>query len=83
VILTFWFWMTPIFISSRDYPRWAHFVLAANPFYYLVRGYRTVLLGSRMPDARDLAIVAVYGAVAFLFGGLFFRYMKRGFADVL
>jgi homopolymeric O-antigen transport system permease protein len=78
VVLTFWFWMTPIFISSHDYPRWAHFLLAANPFYYLVRAYRAVLLGSRMPDLSDLLIVA-----AFLVGGLFFRYMKRGFADVL
>jgi ABC-type polysaccharide/polyol phosphate export permease len=83
VVLTFWFWMTPIFIFPQTYPRWAHFILAINPFYYLVRGYRTVLLGSRMPDVRDLAILAAYGAVAFLLGGLFFRYMKRGFADVL
>ncbi len=83
VVLTFWFWMTPIFISPQTYPSWAHFLLAANPFYYLVRGYRAVLLGSRMPDVRDLAIVAGYGAATFLIGGLFFRYMKRGFADVL
>jgi ABC-type polysaccharide/polyol phosphate export permease len=83
VILTFWFWMTPIFISPKTYPKWAHFILTANPVYYLVRGYRAVLLGSHMPDVRDLAIVAVYGGAAFLIGGLFFRYMKRGFADVL
>jgi ABC-type polysaccharide/polyol phosphate export permease len=83
VILTFWFWMTPIFISPQTYPPWAHFLLAANPFYYLVRGYRAVLLSSRMPEARDLLIVAIFGAAAFLLGGLFFRYMKRGFADVL
>jgi hypothetical protein len=32
---------------------------------------------------RDLAIAAAYGAAAFVIGGLFFRHMKRGFADVL
>jgi lipopolysaccharide transport system permease protein len=36
-----------------------------------------------LPDWGDLAIAAAFGAMAFLLGGLFFRYMKRGFADVL
>ena len=44
---------------------------------------RVVLLTSGMPDWSDLAIAAVYGAAAFVVGGLFFRHMKRGFADVL
>ena len=83
VILTFWFWMTPIFIADHLFPRWARFVLVANPLYYVVRAYRAVLLGSSMPNPRDFAIAAAYGAAAFLVGGLFFRYMKRGFADVL
>jgi len=83
VVLTFWFWMTPIFIADQQFPRWAHFLLVSNPLYYVVRAYRAVLLGSSMPDLRDFSVVAVYGAVAFLAGGLFFRYLKRGFADVL
>jgi ABC-type polysaccharide/polyol phosphate export permease len=83
VLLTFWFWVTPIFIADQNFPHWARFVLVANPLYYVVRAYRAVLLSSAMPDARDFAIAAVYGAAAFLIGGLFFRHMKRGFADVL
>jgi lipopolysaccharide transport system permease protein len=50
---------------------------------YPVRAYRGILLSSRVPDLQDLAIATAYGGVAFLIGGLFFRYMKRGFADVL
>jgi len=38
---------------------------------------------SAMPDLEDLAIAAAYGLAVFLAGGLFFRHMKRGFADVL
>jgi lipopolysaccharide transport system permease protein len=83
VILTFWFWMTPIFITDQNFPRWARFVLVANPLYYVVRAYRAVLLSSTMPSPRDFAIAAAYGTAAFLVGGLFFRHMKRGFADVL
>jgi lipopolysaccharide transport system permease protein len=48
-----------------------------------VRSYRFLLLTSRFPDLVDLAVATAYGVAAFLLGGLFFRYMKRGFADVL
>ncbi|PWT96654.1 MAG: hypothetical protein C5B51_32810 [Terriglobia bacterium] len=83
VVLTFWYFVTPIMITESQYPRWARLLLAANPLAYLVRGYRELLLTSRVPNPADLAIAAVYGAAVFLLGGLFFRHMKRGFADVL
>lgn len=83
VALTFWFWLTPILIPERSFPAWAHFLLTSNPLLYPVRAYRGILLSSRVPDLQDLAIATAYGGVAFLIGGLFFRYMKRGFADVL
>ena len=38
------------------YPHWGRFLFAANPLHYLVRGYRIVLLGTGMPDLRDLGI---------------------------
>ena len=41
------------------------------------------LFVSPLPDWRDLAKLALSGAAVFLAGGLFFRYMKKGFADVL
>jgi ABC-type polysaccharide/polyol phosphate export permease len=83
VLLLLWFWMTPIFIAPQSFPRWAHILLVANPFYYVVRAYRKLLLGSTAPSLEDLAIVTAYAAAVFVIGGLFFRYMKRGFADVL
>lgn len=83
VILTFWFWLTPILITEQKFPSWARFVLTVNPLFYAVRSYRTLLLSSRAPALRDLAIAAAYGCGAFVVGGLFFRQMKRGFADVL
>jgi len=83
VVLTFWFWLTPILIPERSFPSWAHFLLVFNPLLYSVRAYRGLLLGSRVPDLRDLLIAAAYGSAAFVVGGLFFRHMKRGFADVL
>ena len=83
VVLTLWFWMTPIFITDQNFPHWAKFLVVANPLCYAVRSYRAVLLTSSLPDPRDFLFVAVCGAAAFVAGGLFFRHMKRGFADVL
>lgn len=83
VALTFWFWLTPILIPERSFPAWAHFLLTSNPLLYSVRAYRGILLSSRAPNLQDLVIATAYGGMAFLIGGLFFRYMKRGFADVL
>ena len=37
VILTFWFWATPIFIEEGKFPKSARFLLHANPMYYAVR----------------------------------------------
>jgi lipopolysaccharide transport system permease protein len=83
VILTFWFWLTPIFVTEDKYQGKAGLLIAANPLSHIVRSYRFLLLTHRMPDFGDLGIAAASGAAIFLLGGLFFRYMKRGFADVL
>jgi ABC-type polysaccharide/polyol phosphate export permease len=83
VILTLWFWMTPIMIADSYFPAWAKVLKFANPLYYGVRAYRQILLTSRLPDPTDLLVLTAYGAGMFIVGGLFFRYMKRGFADVL
>ena len=82
VALTFWFWLTPVMIAESQFPPWAHWLLVANPLSHAVRAYRGVLLRGVFP-LRDLAILAAFGAGVFICGGLFFRQMKRGFADVL
>jgi lipopolysaccharide transport system permease protein len=83
VVLTFWFWFTPIFITESMIPERWRFVLRANPLAYLVHAYRERLLSSRPPSLRELAVIGAYAVVAFVGGGLFFRHLKRGFADVL
>jgi ABC-type polysaccharide/polyol phosphate export permease len=83
VALTFWFWLTPIFITEKDFPERLRFLISGNPLAYVVRAYREILLTRHLPDFQDLVIIAGSAAAAFLVGGLFFRHMKRGFADVL
>jgi lipopolysaccharide transport system permease protein len=83
VALTFWLWLTPIFIAEDKFPHKLRFLIAANPLAYIVRAYRDLLLGANLPALTDLGGAAVFGVVTFFAGGMFFRYMKRGFADVL
>ena len=83
VILTFWWWITPIFLTESQFPVWARFVLTANPLAFFVRAYRMILLGTQAPAAGDLIAIAAYSTVTFVCGGLFFRHLKKGFADVL
>jgi lipopolysaccharide transport system permease protein len=83
VVLTLWFWMTPIFISEQQVPQRFRFVIDANPLSLAVRAYRARLLTDRWPNVAELAILAAYSIAAFVLGGLFFRHLKRGFADVL
>jgi ABC-type polysaccharide/polyol phosphate export permease len=83
VVLTFWFWLTPIFITEDMVPERLRFLIAGNPLAYVVRAYRRALLSYQAPDLGDLGILALSATVTFILGGLFFRHMKRGFADVL
>jgi ABC-type polysaccharide/polyol phosphate export permease len=82
VALTLWFWATPILLTEDKFPRWALLLLRANPLTYTVRAYRDILLGHSVSPG-DLEWTAAFAVAAFVGGGLIFRYMKRGFADVL
>jgi lipopolysaccharide transport system permease protein len=83
VVLTFWFWLTPLFIAEDMVPERLRFLIAGNPLAYAVRAYRRALLSYQAPDLGDLGILALSATITFILGGLFFRHMKRGFADVL
>ena len=82
VILTAWFWLTPIFIPESFFRGKMDFVLTWNPIAFAVRGYRDTILGGRL-SAGDMAALALFSVGLFLAGALFFRYAKRGFADVM
>jgi lipopolysaccharide transport system permease protein len=83
VMLTLWFWITPIFITEQQFPEQFRFLVRINPLAYLVNAYRERLLLSKPPDWHELAILAGFAVATFVAGGLFFRHLKRGFADVL
>jgi lipopolysaccharide transport system permease protein len=83
VVLTVWFWTTPILLDESRFPPWSRFLVRWNPLARLVRAYRDRLLSWRVPNLDDLAILTACALAVFIMGGFLFRHLKRGFADVL
>lgn len=83
VLMMVWFWSTPIMISRDNVPEQFLFVFDWNPLTWIVGAYRGRMLTTAWPDLSEFAIIAAYSIGAFVLGGLFFRHLKRGFADVL
>jgi ABC-type polysaccharide/polyol phosphate export permease len=83
VILTFWFWFTPIFYTGGKIPEQYQFIVRWNPMAHVVNGYRDCMLRMTLPDLQKLGVLAAASLVVFVAGGLFFRYIKREFVDVL
>ncbi len=83
VFLTFWFWFTPIFYTGNKFPEKYMFIVRWNPLAHVVTGYRDCLLRMRLPDLQALAWLSLASMAVFVAGGLFFRYIKREFVDVL
>jgi lipopolysaccharide transport system permease protein len=54
-----------------------------NPLRWIVRAYRDRLLSPAWPHWQEFAVLSAYSIGVFILGGLFFRHLKRGFADVL
>jgi lipopolysaccharide transport system permease protein len=83
VVMTLWFWITPIMINEQQIPAAFHPLVAWNPMSWVVRAYRYRLLSTQWPPLEEVAVLAAYSVAIFVLGGLFFRHLKRGFADVL
>jgi len=83
VLLTGWFWLTPIFIDESYFPPPARFLVKYNPLALVVKGYRQRLMTYELPQPQDLLTLAAVSLAVFFIGGMFFRHLKRGFADVL
>ncbi|MDX2266851.1 MAG: ABC transporter permease [Bryobacter sp.] len=83
ILLTFWFWLTPIFIDVAQVPEQFRRFMLWNPLTHVVNAYRQHMLTHRMPDWGDFAILAGWSLAAFFLGGIIFKQLKKGFADVL
>ncbi|MBI2821286.1 MAG: ABC transporter permease [Acidobacteria bacterium] len=83
VVLTFWFWFTPIFYLRGMAPERFHAWMTLNPLTHVVEAYRQALLLDQLPSLRSAALLYAIGLASFAAGGIFFRVSKREFVDVI
>lgn len=83
VVMTFWFWFTPVFYQVEMVPPAFRPWIAANPLTHVVEGYRRLLLQDQLPAWSSLLLLAGMALASFLAGGYVFRTTKREFVDVL
>ena len=83
IILTFWFWFTPIFFTVDRLPERLRFLAMWTPLASVVAAYRDCILLERWPQASRLGQLALLSVGTFVLGGLFFRHSKGAFGDVL
>jgi ABC-type polysaccharide/polyol phosphate export permease len=85
LVLQLWFWLTPIVWSPEVFSPRVRAVLAFNPMFYVVEGYRDALLNGagQLPTlATTVSFWCVTLAILGLGGAVFGR-LRPDFADVL
>ena len=82
-LMTVWFFITPICYPEDSLPLPARAVLAKNPIYVLVRGYRAIFLESHAPQFGPLWKLWLVAAVVFVAGHAWFYKLRKSFADML
>lgn len=83
LLLTMWFFMTPICYPDANLPKEALVMLGKNPLYVLVRGYRAIFIKGTVPEWAALGKLYAVSVLIFYAGFAIFRRARRGFADVL
>jgi ABC-type polysaccharide/polyol phosphate export permease len=85
VMLQLFFWGTPIFWDINIMPKSIQRVLAFNPVYYLVQGYRDAFI-FHVPfweKKSELLVFWMSAGVVFIFGLIIFQKLKKHFAEVI
>lgn len=82
-LLNLVFFLTPILYPDTALPEAARKVLGVNPVYILVRGYRAIFLENQAPAILPVATLWVVSLLLAAGGYLWFRRLRKGFADVI
>lgn len=82
-LLTLWFFITPICYPVESLPKQAAGLLANNPFFVLVEGYRRIFLESAAPAFSPLWKLWLAALALFFLGHACFYKLRKNFPDVI
>jgi lipopolysaccharide transport system permease protein len=78
-----WMYLSPVIYPVRVVPARFQWLLALNPMYGIIDGFRWALFGGIQPlQPMNLVIATFSSAVLFVFGLFYFRKTERRFADI-
>ncbi len=81
VVLTLWFYVTPIIYSVDIVDERYRILFDLNPIALFVNAYRRVVLSDVSPGLDRLLLGAAVATITFLVGYYLFKKMEPGFAD--
>jgi lipopolysaccharide transport system permease protein len=82
-VMTVWFFLTPICYEESKLPHAAATLLAKNPIYILVRGYRAIFLENHAPAFGSLWKLWLLSIIVFVLGHAWFYKLRKSFADMI
>ena len=80
VVLTIWFYATPIIYPIENIPPHYAWILKLNPMYYIVRIFRLPVYEGVLPGLLDWIIASGCALVAVILGGLIFTNKSKEYA---
>lgn len=80
ILLSFWFWFTPIVYPASVLPEEAAHLLAYNPMAHIIGAYQEIFVKGHFDDWAGLAPIAVVAAVLCVVG---FSLLRRNAADMV
>jgi lipopolysaccharide transport system permease protein len=83
ILLTFSFYLTPVFYNLNALPERTRTLFMVNPFTHLLTAYRQILLQGAWPSPLPLLIVAVLSTVLLACGYRFYLGLHYRFAQEL
>lgn len=83
LILTLWFYMTPVIYAVELLPERYRWIFKLNPMSVFINAYRQILFGGKWPNFNSLSIGVVISLLIFFLAYRFFKKMEGVFADVV
>lgn len=81
VVLTLWFYLTPVIYPIDTVPNKYQWVFDLNPNALFINAYRRVILYGENPELSRVLVGAAIAVITFLVGYWLFKKMEAGFAD--